>query len=43
MVLLDENFEALEIHQAERTAVLEALSAPGLKARNERAALASAN
>jgi hypothetical protein len=40
LVLLDENFEALEIHEAERAAVLKALSAPGSKARNERGALA---
>lgn len=40
MVLLDENFDAIEIHEAERAAVLEALSAPGSKARNERGALA---
>ncbi|MDT8069515.1 MAG: hypothetical protein ROO76_15230 [Terriglobia bacterium] len=39
MVLLDENFDAVEIHEAERTAVLTALSAPGSKARNERGAL----
>src|SRR5262249_33025166 len=39
LVLLDENFEALEIHEAPRAAVLEALAAPGSKARNERGAL----
>jgi hypothetical protein len=39
MVLLDENFEATEIHEAQRAAVLAALSAPGSKARNERGAL----
>jgi hypothetical protein len=39
MVLLDENFDALEIHEAERTAVLAALAAPGSKSRNERGAL----
>jgi hypothetical protein len=39
MVLLDENFEALEIHEAERPAVVAALEAPGSKARNERGAL----
>jgi hypothetical protein len=39
MVLLDENFDATEIHEAQRAAVLAALSAPGSKARNERGAL----
>ena len=39
MVLLDENFDAIEIHEAERTAILAALTAPGSKARNERGAL----
>lgn len=39
MVLLDENFDAVEIHEAERTAVLAALAAPGSKSRNERGAL----
>jgi hypothetical protein len=38
-VLLDENFDAAEIHEAEREAVLAALAAPGSKARNERGAL----
>src|SRR5207302_10790309 len=40
MVLLDENFDAVEIHEASRGAVVDALSAPGSKARNERGALA---
>ena len=40
MVLLDENFEASEIYEAERPAILKALSEPGSKARNERGALA---
>jgi hypothetical protein len=40
MVLLDENFDAIEIHEAQRSAVVAALSAPGSKARNERGALA---
>jgi hypothetical protein len=40
LVLLDENFEAFEIHEAQRADVLAALSAPGSKARNERCALA---
>lgn len=39
MVLLDENFDATEIYEADRTAVLAALSAPGSRARNERGAL----
>lgn len=39
MVLLDENFDAIEIHEASRKAVLAALVAPGSKARNERGAL----
>jgi hypothetical protein len=39
MVLLDANLEAVEIHEADRDAVLEALSAPGSKAKNERGAL----
>lgn len=40
MVLLDENFDALEIYEAERDAIVAALNAPGSKARNERGALA---
>jgi hypothetical protein len=40
LVSLDENFDATEIHEAERSAVLAALAAPGSKARNERGALA---
>jgi len=40
MVLLDENFDATAIYEAERPAVLTALSAPGSHARNERGALA---
>jgi hypothetical protein len=40
LVLLDENFEAKEIYEAQRAEVLKALSAPGSKARNERGALA---
>jgi hypothetical protein len=39
MVLLDENFDATEIYEAPRAAVLAALAAPGSKARNERGAL----
>jgi len=40
LVLLDENFEALEIYEALRVDVFNALSVPGSKARNERGALA---
>lgn len=36
MVLLDEDFEATEIFEANRHAVVAALTAPGSKARNER-------
>jgi hypothetical protein len=39
MVLLNENFDAVEIHVAERDEVLTALSAPGSRSRNERGAL----
>jgi hypothetical protein len=39
MVLLDQNFDCLEIYEAERAAVIAALTAPGSKARNERGAL----
>jgi hypothetical protein len=40
MVLLDADFNAYEIYEASRAAVLAALDAPGSKARNERGALA---
>jgi hypothetical protein len=40
MVLLDQNFDAVEIYEADRTAVVAVLSAPGSKARNERGAMA---
>lgn len=40
LVLMDENFQTLEIWKAPRTEVEEALNAPGSKARNERRALA---
>jgi hypothetical protein len=40
LVLLDENFEATAIYEAKRAAVLQALSAPGSRARNERGQLA---
>jgi len=39
MVLLDENFDALEIYEAERADVLRELDIEGSKARNERGAL----
>ena len=42
MVLLDSDFHALEIWEADRAAVLDALARPGSKARNERGALAVA-
>ena len=40
MVLLDSDFNATEIWEAERGPVLAALAAPGSKARNERGSLA---
>jgi hypothetical protein len=40
LVLLDEHFEATAIYEAERPALVEALTKPGSKARNERGALA---
>jgi hypothetical protein len=39
LALLDENFNATEIHEAKRKAVLTVLLAPSSKARNERGAL----
>lgn len=39
LVLLDENYEATEIYEATRKAVVNALEKPGSKARNERGAL----
>jgi hypothetical protein len=39
LVLLDKNFDASEIYEAEREPILAALSAPGSKARNERSQL----
>ena len=39
MVILDERFEAKEIYEAPRAAVIAALTKPGSKARNERGAL----
>lgn len=40
MVLLDQNFDATEIFEAERDAILSVLAVPGSKARNERGAMA---
>jgi len=40
MVLLDHDFNAVEIYEAERAAVVAALAAPGSKARNERSSMA---
>jgi hypothetical protein len=40
LVLVDENFDAYEIHEAEREPVIAALIAPGSVARNVRGALA---
>lgn len=42
MVLLDASFTATEMWEADRSAIIEALSAPGSKARNERGALSVA-
>ncbi|TCJ18389.1 hypothetical protein EZJ19_02450 [Parasulfuritortus cantonensis] len=39
LVLLNENFETVSIHEASRAAVITAITAPGSKARNERGAL----
>lgn len=39
LVLLDEDFEATAIYEADRSALVAALSAPGSKSRNERGAL----
>lgn len=39
MVLLDEDFDALAIYEADRREVIAALSVPGSKARNERGSL----
>jgi hypothetical protein len=39
LVILNCNFDAVEIHEASRRAVVSALKAPGSKARNERGAL----
>lgn len=42
MVLLDHRFDAVEIYEARRAAVLAALKEPGSRARNERGALSVA-
>jgi hypothetical protein len=39
LVLLDENFDAFAIHEADRAPVIAALTAPGSRSRNERGAL----
>jgi hypothetical protein len=39
LVLLDENLDTIEIHEADRAAVIAALTAPGSRARNERGQL----
>jgi hypothetical protein len=39
MVLFDENFDATEIYESERQAVIAALSAPSSQSRNERGTL----
>jgi hypothetical protein len=39
MVLLDENLDAIEIHEADREDVIAALVAPRSRARNERGAM----
>jgi hypothetical protein len=39
LVFLDDKLNALDIHEAERAAVLAALAAPGSKSRNDRGAL----
>jgi hypothetical protein len=39
LVILDSNFDAVEIYEASRRAVVSALAAPGSRARNERGAL----
>lgn len=40
LVLMNEEFETLEIWEAERSVVMQALTAPGSKARNGRGSLA---
>jgi hypothetical protein len=43
LVLLDENFEATMIREASRVEVIDAITKPGSKARNEKGALSIAN
>ena len=43
MVLLDESFETISMHEAGHQDVLAALAAPGSKSRNERGALSVSN
>lgn len=40
MVILDQNLDAVEIYEADRSAVVAALTAPGSKARNQAGAIA---
>ncbi|HYU11100.1 MAG TPA: hypothetical protein VEK82_00890 [Stellaceae bacterium] len=40
LVLLDDEFEPMEIHEADRLPIIETLAKPGSKARNERGAMA---
>jgi hypothetical protein len=40
LVLLDQNFDAFAIYEADRSPVIATLSAPGSRARNERGAMA---
>jgi len=40
LVLLDQNFDAFAIYEAERAPIIAALTAPGSRARNERGAMA---
>ena len=39
LVLIDENYELMEIYEAKRELVFQELTKPGSKARNERGAL----
>lgn len=40
MVLLDQDFDATEIFEAERSAIVSVLAVPGSRARNERGVMA---
>lgn len=42
LVVLDENFNARHIHEAERADVIDALTRPGSRSRNERGAMSIA-